>query len=107
MEAQHRVIGGASSLVVHHRLSCVIAFRASSPVLLFSGWAEKWKRSIALSVVRHRLSYDEMLVRQGDSVESLYFITSGELKLVADPEQHKHQFADVIKQSTEILHDDS
>ena len=71
------------------------------------GWAEKWKRSIALSVVRHRLSYDEVLLRQGDAAENLYFVTSGELKLIADPEQHKQQFADVIKQSTDILHDDS
>ena len=44
---------------------------------------------------------------QGDNVDDLYFVTNGELKLVADPEQHKEQFSDFIKKSTGILQEDS
>ena len=76
-------------------------------VFVYSGWANKWKRSIALSVVRQRLSYDEVLVRQGDDVDNLYFVTSGELQLTADPELHKTQFEDFLKLSANILHDES
>ena len=71
-----------------------------------SDWADKWKKSVALSVVRVRLSYDEILVRQTEEADNLFFVTSGELKLVADAEQHKQQFADVMKSASNVLLDD-
>ena len=61
---------------------------------------------MALSVVRVRLSYDEVLVRQTEEADNLFFVTSGELKLVADAEQHKQQFADVMKSASNVLLDD-
>ena len=86
-----------------HAVVCVCLIPMTSPC---RDWADKWKKSVALSVVRVRLSYDETLVRQGEEAENLFFVTSGELKLVADAEQHKQQFADVMKSASSVLLDD-
>ena len=86
-----------------HAIVCLCLILMTSPC---RDWADKWKKSVALSVVRVRLSYDETLVRQGEEAENLFFVTSGELKLVADAEQHKQQFADVMKSASSVLLDD-
>ena len=55
-------------------------FVTESP--LFRGWPRKYKRQMAMSIVRETINFDESIVKQGDPASHIYFIVRYNSKLL-------------------------
>lgn len=54
-----------------------------------------------------QIGYNEIIVRQGDPVNEIFFITNGEAVVQMDPEAHKKQFGDFIRRCQPLMLNDS
>ncbi|XP_064635011.1 uncharacterized protein LOC135492444 isoform X2 [Lineus longissimus] len=59
---------------------------------LFANWQAKFKRQMAMSIVKQKVPYDGYIVKQGDPVIGLYFVIRGQAKVVVDPGHHESQY---------------
>ncbi|XP_064601097.1 uncharacterized protein LOC135467261 [Liolophura sinensis] len=59
---------------------------------LFSNWQPRYKKQMAMSLRKDTIPYESTIVRQGDPVENIYFLLSGQAKILVDPLQHQSQF---------------
>ncbi|GAB1598579.1 uncharacterized protein LOC115231060 [Argonauta hians] len=71
-----------------------IAFICANP--LFRGWSHKYKHQLAMAVYKTVLSYDEILIRQGEPVNSIFFILSGQVQIICNPRQHISQYPQLM-----------
>ncbi|WAR30403.1 KAPR-like protein, partial [Mya arenaria] len=62
---------------------------------LFSSWTPKYKKQLTMAMYKEIYCYDSVLVKQGDQVNNIYFIISGQVEIRADTSQHPTQ---LIKQ---------
>ncbi|KAK2173403.1 hypothetical protein NP493_877g00021 [Ridgeia piscesae] len=65
-------------------------FIATNP--LFRGWAPRYHKQLTMALQKDICGYEGVLVKQGAPVTAIYFILSGEVKVVMDPQQHKTQY---------------
>lgn len=56
---------------------------------LFSSWPLRYKRQMAMSLRKTTVSYGGVIVKQGDPVDAVYFVLSGEVKISVDPSLYK------------------
>ncbi|XP_046579283.1 LOW QUALITY PROTEIN: uncharacterized protein LOC124286888 [Haliotis rubra] len=59
---------------------------------LFSGWNPRYKRMVAMSLVKRSLKFEDTVIKQDTSVDGLHFIISGQVKIVVDPSLHPVQY---------------
>ncbi|XP_041368059.1 uncharacterized protein LOC121382607 [Gigantopelta aegis] len=64
---------------------------------MFSSWAPKYRKQLTMALYLENYSYDAVLVRQGDHVKNIYFITSGQIEVQMDPCVHPFQYCKVFK----------
>ncbi|XP_067942537.1 uncharacterized protein [Watersipora subatra] len=60
---------------------------------LFKTWGMKLQRLLEMSMTKEVYNFDSVIVRQGLPFDGLYFIISGEAKLMIDPMKHKSQYS--------------
>ncbi|XP_074659858.1 uncharacterized protein LOC141912511 isoform X2 [Tubulanus polymorphus] len=58
----------------------------------FSNWQQRFKKQMAMSLVKVKIPYDGCIVKQGDPVVGLYFVLRGQSKVIMDPTQHETQY---------------
>ncbi|XP_013410681.1 uncharacterized protein LOC106173900 isoform X1 [Lingula anatina] len=54
----------------------------------FCSWQPKYKRQLAMSLIRQFVAFDEKLMKQGEPVKGIYFIIRGQVKLTMEPWAH-------------------
>ncbi|XP_046364131.2 uncharacterized protein LOC124140546 isoform X2 [Haliotis rufescens] len=59
---------------------------------LFSGWNPRYKRMVAMSLVKRSLKFEDTVIKQDTAVDGLHFIISGQVKIVVDPSLHPIQY---------------
>ncbi|XP_063424056.1 uncharacterized protein LOC134707877 isoform X2 [Mytilus trossulus] len=70
------------------------AFIKDSP--LFSTWAPRYKKQLAMALYKESFPYESALVRQGDHLTNIYFIISGQVEMLTDTSQHVFQYPKVF-----------
>ncbi|VDI54003.1 Hypothetical predicted protein [Mytilus galloprovincialis] len=70
------------------------AFIKDSP--LFSTWAPRYKKQLAMALYKESFPYESALVRQGDPLTNIYFIISGQVEMLTDTSQHVFQYPKVF-----------
>ncbi|XP_022104938.1 uncharacterized protein LOC110986920 isoform X2 [Acanthaster planci] len=65
---------------------------------LFSHWTPRQRNVMAMSLTRVRYQFGNSIVRQGDKVRGLIFITSGRAVFSIDPVQHIEQYPNMCSQ---------
>ncbi|ELU14748.1 hypothetical protein CAPTEDRAFT_205292 [Capitella teleta] len=73
---------------------------------LFRFWPNKWKKSIALALNKEVRGYEEVLIKQGDKADFLYFIDSGGVTISTEPADHKEQFKMFIQKCSMMFEDE-
>ncbi|XP_064619664.1 uncharacterized protein LOC135483077 [Lineus longissimus] len=68
---------------------------------LFSNWPHEHRKKLAIALNKDEMDFEDILVKQGDLVEEVYFIIEGEVKLVIDPTMHPKQYPS-YKLSTKV-----
>ncbi|CAF0903653.1 unnamed protein product [Didymodactylos carnosus] len=66
---------------------------------MFSTWNPRMKRLVSLNLERGRFSFDALLFKQGERANAVYFIWSGEVKLIIDPLLHWLQYPNILSSS--------
>ncbi|XP_052806852.1 uncharacterized protein LOC128236072 [Mya arenaria] len=64
---------------------------------LFSSWTPKYKKQLTMAMYKEIYCYDSVLVKQGDQVNNIYFIISGQVEIRADTSQHPTQYPKLYK----------
>ncbi|XP_064616273.1 uncharacterized protein LOC135480373 [Liolophura sinensis] len=59
---------------------------------LFSNWAPKYRKQLAMAMYKETFPYESWLVKQGENVENIYFIISGQVEVQIDPSSHPRQY---------------
>ncbi|XP_013410684.1 uncharacterized protein LOC106173901 [Lingula anatina] len=57
----------------------------------FCNWRPKYKKQVAMSLIRRKAAFDEKIVKQGSSVEGIFFVIKGQVKITMDPSSHWRQ----------------
>lgn len=73
------------------------AFIKGSP--LFSNWAPRYKKQLAMALYKESFPYESELVRQGDPVTNIYFIISGQVEMLTDSSQHLYQYSRIFMEA--------
>lgn len=60
---------------------------------LFRSWAPRYRRQAVMSLRREQLQFGMVVVKQGDPVNGLHILCSGQAKVSVDTIQHTHQYA--------------
>ncbi|CAF0714000.1 unnamed protein product [Brachionus calyciflorus] len=58
----------------------------------FGNWAPKMKKLLSLCLERDIIPYDSYLGLQGEPADKIYFIISGQAKLIVNPSKHPAQY---------------
>uniref|UniRef100_A0A1I8JDM8 Cyclic nucleotide-binding domain-containing protein n=1 Tax=Macrostomum lignano TaxID=282301 RepID=A0A1I8JDM8_9PLAT len=59
----------------------------------FSTWPVKFRQQLLRGLSKTRFKYSEQVMRQGDEIDCVYFITSGEVKQSLVPGLHREQYS--------------
>ncbi|PAA50500.1 hypothetical protein BOX15_Mlig022080g1 [Macrostomum lignano] len=59
---------------------------------VFDNWLARYKRQAAMSLRKEMFNFEMTIAKQGDALNGLYFILSGQAKLVVDIIQHYSQY---------------
>ncbi|XP_052224591.1 uncharacterized protein LOC127840150 [Dreissena polymorpha] len=59
---------------------------------MFSSWIPKYRKQLAMAMYKETFPYESVLVRQGDTVQNIYFIVSGQVEIRADINMHQSQY---------------
>ncbi|XP_041367196.1 uncharacterized protein LOC121381874 isoform X2 [Gigantopelta aegis] len=66
---------------------------------LFQHWQPKYKKMMAMSLVKSNLKFEDVIIKQTNPVEGLYFVISGQVKVVIDASLHSEQYPDLYPKS--------
>ncbi|XP_067936759.1 uncharacterized protein [Watersipora subatra] len=58
----------------------------------FNGWNLRSKRQFAMSLHLRTFTYGTPIVCQGQPLDYIYFLQSGQCRVMIDPSMHKHQY---------------
>ncbi|XP_052798418.1 uncharacterized protein LOC128230299 isoform X2 [Mya arenaria] len=61
---------------------------------LFRNWQARYRRQLAMSLRKEKLTFDGILTKQGAPLDGICFLLSGQAKVIVDPLQHETQYAD-------------
>lgn len=59
---------------------------------LFSDWSTKFKHLLEMSIRKEVYPFGSHIMKQGEPVEGLFFIVSGQAKVTTEPSRHKQQY---------------
>ncbi|XP_053395036.1 uncharacterized protein LOC123545038 isoform X2 [Mercenaria mercenaria] len=65
---------------------------------MFGDWTPKFKHLLEMSIRKEVYPYGTQIMRQGDPVEGLFFIVSGQAKVTTEPSRHKMQYPQLMTQ---------
>ncbi|XP_050405936.1 uncharacterized protein LOC126821529 [Patella vulgata] len=68
---------------------------------VFRSWAPKYRVQLSMALYTQTFSYDSVLVRQGDPVDILYFIISGQVEIQMDPSLHPSQYKKLFMEAND------
>ncbi|XP_025113407.1 uncharacterized protein LOC112575645 isoform X2 [Pomacea canaliculata] len=63
---------------------------------LFSSWAPKYRKQLAMALYKEVWPYESTLVRQSEDVEFMYFILQGQVEIQVDPSSHPAQYPKIF-----------
>ncbi|XP_033752366.1 uncharacterized protein LOC117336097 isoform X2 [Pecten maximus] len=66
------------------------AFVEGNP--MFSNWQPKYKKQMAMSLRKEKLTFEAPILRQGTHVDGLCFLLSGQARIIADNSMHATQY---------------
>lgn len=59
---------------------------------LFHKWNTRYRKMAAMSLVKSTIKFEDVIVKQGMTVDGLHFVVSGQVKIRVDPSMHPHQY---------------
>ncbi|KAL4239120.1 hypothetical protein ACF0H5_003822 [Mactra antiquata] len=63
---------------------------------MFNDWTPKFKHLLEMSIRKETYPYGSRIMKQGDPVEGLFFIVSGQAKVTTEPLKHKQQYPQLM-----------
>ncbi|XP_033760941.1 uncharacterized protein LOC117342790 [Pecten maximus] len=70
---------------------------------LFEQWTSRQKKSMAISLKRDTFHYGCRLTKQGQEIDNVYFIRSGEAEVMVDQGKHRSQYPDLWAEMVRLL----
>ncbi|CAH8494653.1 unnamed protein product [Dicrocoelium dendriticum] len=74
---------------------------------IFDGWHHSLKRQVTMSLKRIELPYNTQVVRQGETVNGLKFLLSGQVLASVDILLHQKQYPNMMPKSKSVCQDSS
>lgn len=72
---------------------------------LFKHWLPKMKKSMTIALQKESMRYGSQIVRQGQPVDNVFFILSGEAEVIVDQASHKAQYPEIWDELERLLPD--
>lgn len=72
---------------------------------LFKHWLPKMKKSMTIALQKETMHYGSPIVRQGQPVENVFFMLSGEAEVITDQASHKTQYPEIWEELQRLLPD--